>query len=61
MFELNKNEKQKLAKWIEKHKKKCNTFNRYLTYSFTPTGIGTIVEVKCSCGKKVDVTDESNW
>ena len=27
------------------------------TYSFTPTGIGTIYEIRCTCGKKMEFVD----
>lgn len=29
------------------------------TYSFTPTGIGTIYEISCTCGKKMEFDDLS--
>jgi hypothetical protein len=65
MFSLNEQETKKLKKWREKHNKKCEFTNAQhggtLTYKFTPTGIGTIVKVKCACGKEIDLTDPSNW
>lgn len=27
------------------------------TYSFTPTGLGTIYEIRCACGKKMEFAD----
>ncbi len=30
-----------------------------LTYCFTPTTLGVVAEVKCACGKKIDLTDYS--
>lgn len=35
--------------------------NNCYTYSFTPTGIGTGVEVSCSDGTKIDLTDYEKW
>lgn len=62
MFELSGIEKERLDKWLKKHNKKCIDYpGGHLTYMFTPTGIGNIVEIQCSCGKKVDVSDSSNW
>jgi hypothetical protein len=64
IFKLSAKEKERLDKWLKKHNKKCDDhweFSQHLTYMFTPTGIGTIIEVKCSCGKKVGITDSSNW
>ena len=64
-FELSKNEELKLNKWLSKHNKKCKLKKknkpRTLTYCFTPTGIGSIIEVKCSCGKSVDLTCDEDW
>ena len=32
-----------------------------LTYEFTPTSLGTVVKIKCHCGKELDVSDYENW
>lgn len=54
--------------WVKKHtKKKCKVYKNPgaigggMTYSFTPTGLGTIVKVQCGCGDSFDVTDYDNW
>ena len=52
--------------WYKKHSKKCKIKKKTaiggrLTYSFTPTGIGCIVAVRCSCGRELDLTDWKNW
>jgi hypothetical protein len=62
-FETSELEQERIDKWIKKHKKKCyrSDAGRFVTYSFTPRAIGTIVKVKCSCGKEKDVTDVDNW
>jgi hypothetical protein len=31
------------------------------SYQFTPTSLGTILKVKCECGKEDDLTDYRNW
>jgi len=64
IFALSVSEKERFDKWLKKHNKKCvdrKERNQLLTYMFTPVGIGTIITIQCSCGKKVDVTDSSNW
>lgn len=61
MFKLDKDEIEKLNKWLKKHKKKCKLKNPLLTYSFKPTGIGIIKTVICDCGKEKDLTDVSKW
>lgn len=30
-------------------------------YLFTPTGIGTAVDVQCSCGSSYNATDYRSW
>ena len=32
-----------------------------ITWSFTPTGLGTICEVSCACGWKKDFTRDGEW
>ena len=69
MFELNEVERQKLRDWQEKHDKKCKFANPMsqgaiggrLTYMFTPTSLGVITKIKCTCGKEADLTDMSIW
>jgi hypothetical protein len=31
------------------------------SYVFTPTGIGIVFKVKCSCGEVLDLTDYDSW
>lgn len=31
------------------------------TYTYHPTGVGTIIRVKCRCGIEEDLTDYDNW
>lgn len=31
------------------------------TWCFTPTSIGTIASIRCSCGEKLDITDYDEW
>ena len=66
-FTLDEKETKKYNKWCKKHKKVCpikgpgTAIGGRLTFSFTPTGLGPIIEVKCACGKKKNLTDWKNW
>ena len=68
-FEIDDKQEKKFEHWNKKHKKKCeylksdkqSTEGVRLIYSFTPTGLGTIVTVKCLCGEECDLTDSGNW
>ena len=59
-FELDEKQEEKFEEWRVKHKCK-NKNKREMTYCFTPIGIGTIVVVKCSCGKEINLTDVEEW
>jgi len=32
-----------------------------MSYSFSPTSLGTAIQVKCACGKLEDISDYENW
>ncbi len=64
-FELDSDQKKKYQKWLKRHDKTCvqkdtTAMGGRLTYRFTPTGLGTITQVHCICGRKVDLTPD-NW
>ncbi len=58
-----------MDEWKEQHKEVCSnnqdirdfTTDMHLTYSFVPTGIGTVFTIECSCGAKEDLTDYGSW
>jgi len=64
-LKLNKNETLKAENFKKLHKH--NDVNKgaiggHITYSFTPTSIGTAVTVECNiCGKKENITDYDSW
>jgi hypothetical protein len=31
------------------------------TWCFTPTEIGTVIKIKCSCGEELDLTNYDTW
>lgn len=57
-FALSETEVQKMKKWLKGHNKTCAKADRAyargldgsLTYSFTPTSLGTFSRVRCVCG-----------
>lgn len=65
IFEVHKKETEKLADWIAEHDEICRfadgrnqgAIGGRLTYCFTPTSIGTILNVSCACEASIDVTD----
>ena len=51
-FGIGDSEKKKIDEWIDKHKPHPYTNAHWITYKFTPTHLGTIGEIECSCGEK---------
>jgi len=72
MFNLTKEQSDKIIEWMnvhdaEKHIPVGQTF-RYsgaiggaYTWEFTPTSLGIVQKVRCSCGEKIDVSDYDSW
>ncbi len=69
-FELYGKELEMFNDWDRKHKKVCKlvsdpnftpAIGGRLTFSFTPTGLGSGVSVKCVCGAEKDCTDIDSW
>ncbi len=69
MFSLTEKENEDLQKWLKKHDKKCRFANPMmqgaiggkLTYMFTPTSLGVITKVRCSCGNEKCISDFTDW
>lgn len=64
-FPISKEEEENIQKWIHQHENEYHSprktpFGTYrggaiggcYTYTFTPTSIGTVGTIKCSCGKE---------
>lgn len=51
-FGIYENESKAIDKWILSHREKCNRKNGNFTYKFTPTALGIIGEIECTCGDK---------
>ena len=68
IFELEDKELSNFREWDEEHKKVCEIYTQgirgaiggRLTFSFTPTSLGTAIKVKCACGVECNVT-EYDW
>lgn len=69
-FETSEYNNKEISKWLNEHIKTCKYWqtNKHgllpqgasggaITYSFTPTTIGLVTEIRCCCGDKSDVTD----
>lgn len=69
IFEISdEKELETLSKWFATHKCKfrddpsaAGAIGGSISYRFTPTGVGTCIEVSCSCGAKIDITNIDNW
>ncbi len=60
-FELEDSQLLKLKNWQNKIKKKFGEYGNY-TYSFTPTGIGNIINVYSDIlGKTLNLTEVEKW
>lgn len=59
-FGLTDVEDQHYKEWAAAHEKECTVVSSH-TFKFTPNGIGNGIEVECSCGSSVNVTDSSVW
>lgn len=63
-FELDDLEEEKTLKWFKEHSCKevlKRAKRRSISYTFTPSGIGVVKVVSCSCGSKKDVTNYDLW
>jgi hypothetical protein len=62
IFELTKEDTEKIKKFHPKHKKQYNgAIGGGEEYSFIPTGLGMIKKYKCKCGAILDLTEYELW
>jgi hypothetical protein len=54
-------EQENMYKWLDEHNRVCPFTGEKFTYSFTPTGLGMMIKVKCLCGEEKDVTVYDEW
>ena len=64
-FTLEDTELEAFEKWDTEHECDFRYYNTAIggrvTYSFTNTGVGTAIIVKCACGASENITDYSLW
>lgn len=75
-FSLTEEELIIYRKWLNEHNKECiysseressniasltGAIGGRLSFIFTPTGLGNIVQVKCICGATNTLTNFENW
>ena len=66
LFKLCETEQVYAQNFIKEHsiclKQHPSTIGGGISYIFTPTGVGTIVEIQCNiCGTKTDISDYDKW
>ena len=72
MFKIEGKEREKVEAWWKKHTEEdeCRfmidpfaggAIGGVRTYSFTPTGLGVVIVVKCACGAEENCTDFDSW
>jgi len=65
-FTLTAEQVEKFEKWVENKNKKdgevyVGAVGGAYTFCFTPTGIGTIEEVRCADGTSLDLSEFDTW
>jgi hypothetical protein len=66
IFRIHDEDLKEYGEWIKNHRKECQldrltAIGGALTYSFTPTGLGTITTIKCGCGEELDLSHVEDW
>ncbi len=69
MFYLNDEEYKKMGVWLQDHDKVCQyalpensgAIGGRITFCFTPTSLGTTIQIRCACGGTANLTDYSDW
>lgn len=61
-FDLTSFERVRATKWIKEHechlKDNPTAIGGRISYIFTPTGLGTVVQVACVCGESKTISDD---
>lgn len=62
-FELSKEQLVKFKEWDKSHNcdAMVNAIGERISFKFTPTGLGMIVDAECICGKELSLTESENW
>jgi len=59
-FEISTDNMDEAYKWYANHD--CEILGKtHIQFMFTPLGIGYGASVKCSCGKRLNLTEYDKW
>ena len=62
MFTITPEQIVKIQEWDKCKGKYHGAIGGHLTYCFTPTGLGIIVQVQCGrCKEKLDISEYDHW
>jgi hypothetical protein len=64
MFKLTEDQQEETKEWMNSHDCTIDyegAIGGKITYNFTPTGLGVIERVSCSCGSVLDLTEYDKW
>ena len=56
-FPISEKEQEKIREWKKSHQHYGGAIGGTFTYEFTPTSIGTVGEIKCTCGEHFTFRD----
>jgi hypothetical protein len=68
-FSLSKKEAKRYLYWLKLHNEKCQyassknqgAIGGRISFQFTPTSLGVIKKIICSCGTTLDLTPYEDW
>ncbi len=67
-FKISTEDNIKIASWLKDHLPDCvytdkdqGAIGGLYTFCFTPTSLGTVTIIKCSCGEEFNFTDFDLW
>lgn len=62
-FTLTMAQQKQAGVWLRRHQHPDaqGAIGGGITWSFTPTSLGTVEVLSCACGEKLDLTDFANW
>ena len=64
MFKLTAEQQDETKEWVSGHGCPIDyegAIGGKFTYNFTPTGLGVVEKVTCSCGSVIDLTLYDKW
>lgn len=66
MFDISEKEMTAASEWMDDHSKahvmkSVGAIGGRWKWSFTPTSIGDVKKISCTCGAECDITDYNMW